>query len=115
MVKALLNAIDVKVPASVKVQVKRRHVMVQGKLGTLKRDFKHATLTLKLLANKKGGRVIRVEVWNGDRQEIATVKSVATEIKNLVRGVQYGFKVGFCFFFSLSLFFALSADSWSTV
>jgi large subunit ribosomal protein L9e len=110
MVKSLLNSIDVKVPKGLTVQVGRRQVTIKGPLGTLKRDFtvcscllqlmvlltpfvvQHATLSLKLLANTKGGRVIRVELWNGDRKEIATIKSVSTEIKNLITGVQYGFK-----------------------
>lgn len=89
---SLLNTFDVKVPPAVKVTVGKRNVTVTGPLGTLKRNYKHATLQLRLLANKKGGRVIRVEVWNGDRKQIATAKSVSTEIKALILGVQGGYK-----------------------
>jgi ribosomal protein L6P/L9E len=49
-------------------------------------------LVLKLLANKKGARIVRAEVWGGDRKQVATVKSVATEIKNMISGVQFGYK-----------------------
>lgn len=88
----LLTTFDVAIPKDLKVTVGKRNITVTGPLGTLKRNFKHATLLLRLLANKKGGRVVRVEVWNGDRKQNATAKAVSSEIKQLILGVQSGFK-----------------------
>lgn len=92
MVLNLLNSADIKVPDNVKVSVKGRRVTVSGPLGTLKRDFTHATLQLRLLVSKSGKRRVRAELWTGSRKEAAVVRSVLSEIKNLFTGVLQGFK-----------------------
>ena len=63
-----------------------------GPLGTLKRDFHHATLQLRLLVSKSGKRRVRAELWSGSRKEVAVVRSVVSEIENLITGVIKGFK-----------------------
>jgi large subunit ribosomal protein L9e len=92
MVLNLLNTAELKVPEAVKVSVKSRRVTVTGPLGTLKRTFVHATLQLRLLVSKNGKRRVRAELWSGKRQEVAVVRSVVSEIENLIKGVTQGFK-----------------------
>lgn len=142
MVLNLLNTAELEVPKEVKISVKARNVSVTGPLGTLKRDFHHATLQLRLLVrpscfffslslflsflsffsfslslslsslflfflfslflfsllsflwqvSKSGKRRVRAELWSGSRKEVAVVRSVISEIENLITGVIKGFK-----------------------
>ena len=91
MVLNQLVSEDLAVPSNVKVSVKARQVVVTGPLGVLKRDFKHATLQLQLLKTKKS-RTVRVGMWSGSKKQKATVKSVASQIRNMFVGVRIGYK-----------------------
>jgi large subunit ribosomal protein L9e len=92
MVLNSLVTAEVNVPESVKCTVKARKVTITGPLGVLKRDFDHATLQLRLFVNHKGEKRIRVGLWNGNKKQNAVVKTICSEIENLIKGVQFGFK-----------------------
>jgi len=77
------------IPADVKVSVKSRLVRVKGPRGkVLTRDFSHVAIDLQV---KKGGRQLLAEMWFGDRLGLATIRTVMTHVKNMIKGVRQGF------------------------
>lgn len=61
---------------------------VTGPRGSLKRDFRHMGVDLV----RVGKRRLRVDLWFGNRKQIAAVRTISTHIKNMVTGVR---KVGY--------------------
>jgi len=76
------------IPEGVTVSVKTRKVRVKGPRGVLTRDFSHQQIDL-ILENK--GRRLRAELWFGNRQAIACIRTVLTHIKNMITGVTKGY------------------------
>jgi large subunit ribosomal protein L9e len=69
------------------VSFKARDVKVVGPRGTLKKSFKHVDCEIQRIAKNK----IRVLVWHGDRKHVACIRTVASHIENLIKGVTKGF------------------------
>eukprot|EP00178_Gracilaria_changii_P024040 TRINITY_DN7255_c0_g1_i1.p1 TRINITY_DN7255_c0_g1~~TRINITY_DN7255_c0_g1_i1.p1 ORF type:complete len:194 (-),score=30.80 TRINITY_DN7255_c0_g1_i1:7-588(-) len=92
MVLNTLHSSEVKLPETVKASVNARKIVVTGPLGTLKREFKHAQVLIRKFTNEKGVSRIRVGVWSGDRKHRAVVQTILSQIKSLIKGVQYGYK-----------------------
>lgn len=68
-----------------------RKVTVKGKLGVLSREFKHLKLDLNTVEVGKT-RKIKVDLWFGNRKEIATLRTFKAHIDNMVAGVQWGYE-----------------------
>ncbi|KAJ4457212.1 putative 60S ribosomal protein L9 [Paratrimastix pyriformis] len=84
----LLHAHDsVAIPEGVKVELKNRRVRVTGPRGTLSRDFRHCNLDMAVVGNK-----VQVELWEGSRKTIARVRTLCSEVENLITGVTKGYK-----------------------
>eukprot|EP01130_Rhizamoeba_saxonica_P011552 TRINITY_DN47_c1_g2_i2.p1 TRINITY_DN47_c1_g2~~TRINITY_DN47_c1_g2_i2.p1 ORF type:complete len:192 (-),score=42.08 TRINITY_DN47_c1_g2_i2:29-604(-) len=77
----------VKIPKGVTVSAKARNVVVRGERGILRRNFRHLACDIRIQA----GYVI-VEVWWGNRQANAAVRTVATHIENMMTGVSKGWQ-----------------------
>lgn len=60
---------------------------VKGPRGTLVKSFKH--LAIDIYMTKK--TTIKIEKWFGKKKQIAAVRSVCSHIKNMFKGVTYGF------------------------
>lgn len=78
----------VKFPENVKFTVDKRVVSVTGPRGSLTRNFRH--MQIEIL--KSGKDTIRVRKWFGLRKELATIRTVCTHIKNMIKGVTLGFR-----------------------
>jgi len=76
------------VPEGVTVAIKTRVVTVTGPRGTLSRSFGHQAIDLLL---EKNGRLIRAELWFGNRKSIACIRTVLTHIRNMMTGVTKGY------------------------
>lgn len=63
-----------------------------GPLGTLKRNFNRANVDIQRQENKKKKRRVLLQLWQAGRKEKCVVNTIATHIKNMVRGVQTGYK-----------------------
>ena len=72
----------------VTVKIAGRTVTVKGPRGSLTKSFDHAQLQLFFI---KKGKVIRAEVWQGNRAALATARSIITHIRNMMIGVTRGF------------------------
>jgi len=79
---------SINVPDGVTVTLKGRAVRVKGPRGTLSRDFSH--LRIDLISEQKG-KLIRAELWFGNRQGLACIRTVLTHIKNMITGVTKGY------------------------
>lgn len=69
------------------VEAKARVVTVTGPRGTLKKAFKHVDCEITQVSKSK----LRVLVWHGDRKHIACIRTVASHIKNMIKGTTKGF------------------------
>lgn len=87
MVRQLLATRYVEIPEGVKLGIDGRKVTVKGKRGEITRDFKHVTLDM----NKIGHSKIRVDLWFGNRKQLACIRTVCSHIENMMTGVQFGF------------------------
>jgi len=77
-----------------------REVTVKGPLGTLQRSFKHMSLDIQQItdaATKKNS--LKVDLWFGNRETTASVRTICSHIQNMITGVTKGFKykMRFCY------------------
>mmetsp|Transcript_7462 Transcript_7462/g.15633 ORF Transcript_7462/g.15633 Transcript_7462/m.15633 type:complete len:190 (-) Transcript_7462:444-1013(-) len=86
--KTILSTRYIEYPENVTVDVKARSVVVTGPRGTLKREFKHLNIDMQPIA---GERKIRVDLWFGNRKQLACIRTVCAHVDNMVTGVQFGF------------------------
>lgn len=77
------------------LEIKSRNVKVKGPRGELERGFKHLNLAFELVGgNKDKGtnpKKLRVDLWFGNRKQLATIRTVCSHIQNLITGVTKGF------------------------
>lgn len=73
---------SVTIPKGVGCKVKARVVTIRGPRGKLTRDFRHLSMDVYMLNNKK----INVEKWFGTKKEIAAVRTVCSHIENMIKG-----------------------------
>lgn len=77
------------------LEIKSRNVKVKGPRGELERGFKHLNLAFELIGgNKDKGtnpKKLRVDLWFGNRKQLATIRTVCSHIQNLITGVTKGF------------------------
>jgi large subunit ribosomal protein L9e len=86
--KTILSTRFVEYPEDVTIDVKARVVTVTGKRGTIVREFKHLNLDL---VHMKDARKIRVDLWFGNRKQLACIRTICSHIENMVTGVRVGF------------------------
>nr|ALS05122.1 60S ribosomal protein L9 [Labidocera rotunda] len=77
----------VKIPEGIEASVKSRVVTIKGPRGSLTKSFKHLAIDIYLV----GTDTIKVEKWFGKTKQLASVRTVCSHIKNLIKGVTYGF------------------------
>lgn len=85
--KAINTTILVKIPENVNVEAKSRCITVTGPRGTLKKAFKHVDVEILLVSN-----TLKLQVWFGKKDHIACLRTVATHIENMIKGVTKGFQ-----------------------
>ncbi|KAI9014190.1 ribosomal protein L6, alpha-beta domain-containing protein [Hyaloraphidium curvatum] len=86
--KVVLSESDIVIPDGVKVEAKSRQIRVTGPRGVLTKDFRHVNLELQ----RSGKNKIHVVVWHGTRKQIACIRTVCSEIQNMIKGVTKGFE-----------------------
>ncbi len=69
------------------MKVAARTVTVTGPRGTLQRQFKGNSFAANLL----GKRTLKVDMWFGDRKQLATLRTITTHIENMIKGVTTGY------------------------
>ncbi|RLF08812.1 MAG: 50S ribosomal protein L6 [Thermoprotei archaeon] len=76
------------VPENVKVEVNGGVVKVSGPKGQLMRDFSKSGIKISSLPDGK----VLLEVWNANRKLKAMIGTVASHIRNMIKGVTQGFR-----------------------
>ncbi|KAJ3153403.1 60S ribosomal protein L9 [Geranomyces michiganensis] len=86
--KSIIQEKDIVIPEGVTLDVKSRVVRVKGPRGVLNKDLKHVNMEILRVAPNK----IRIKVWHGVRKHIACIRTVASHIENMIKGVTKGFE-----------------------
>ena len=76
------------VPENVKVEVSGGVVKVSGPKGQLMRDFSKSGIKILSLPDGK----VLLEVWNANRKLKAMIGTVASHVRNMIKGVTQGFR-----------------------
>jgi len=94
--RTIFSTRTIEIPAGVTVEVKSREVTVKGPKGSLKREFKHLSVDI---AKINDGKQIKVDLWFGNRETIAAIRTVCSHIENMITGVTkgYKYKMRFCY------------------
>jgi len=87
--KQIFSSDIVEIPQGVTVTVNSREVTVKGKFGELKRAFRHVPVEIKLF---DGGKKLKVEMWFGTTKALASIRTVCSHIKNMIKGVTKKFQ-----------------------
>lgn len=72
------------------MDIKARKVTVTGPRGTIKKDFSHLQLDLKVMkctTKKHKGDMVRIQMWNGKYKKACGVSTIRSLIKNMFVGV----------------------------
>ena len=86
--KTILSTRYVEYPEEVTVEVKSRVVTVTGRKGSITREFKHLNLDMQ---HMKEARKVRVDLWFGNRKQLACIRTICSHIENMIKGVRLGF------------------------
>jgi large subunit ribosomal protein L9e len=86
--KQIISSKEISIPEGVEVTVKSRVVKVKGPRGELERSFKFTKIDLQVI----DGKVLRAELWFGNKKAIAGVRSITSAIANMITGVTIGFE-----------------------
>eukprot|EP00827_Trimyema_finlayi_P002576 TRINITY_DN22_c0_g2_i1.p1 TRINITY_DN22_c0_g2~~TRINITY_DN22_c0_g2_i1.p1 ORF type:complete len:222 (-),score=76.03 TRINITY_DN22_c0_g2_i1:113-778(-) len=92
--KEILTESTVNIPENVTIALEKgKTVTVKGPLGTLKRSFKHMSYDAEPIADSKTKKIkkINFQMWFQRRKQRASCNSLATHIKNMIKGVQNGY------------------------
>mmetsp|Transcript_4225 Transcript_4225/g.9561 ORF Transcript_4225/g.9561 Transcript_4225/m.9561 type:complete len:189 (+) Transcript_4225:81-647(+) len=87
--KTLMQEEIIKVPKGIKITIKAKVVEVTGKNGTLKRDFKHMPIELRL---EDCGHEVRARMYFAKSKQLSMLRSVCSHISNLFDGVEKQFR-----------------------
>jgi large subunit ribosomal protein L6 len=77
---------NVEVPEGVNLTLDGHKVAVTGTNGTVTRDFAHAKLNLDYVEN-----TLRIWVENPRKKQASLVNTIASHVKNMIKGVTDGF------------------------
>ena len=83
----LRSSNDAPYPVIVTLSVKSRMVTVKGKRGTLRKSFKHMSIEMTKVSEKK----LRIDMWFTNRKQAAYMRTVKGHIQNMFKGVTYGY------------------------
>eukprot|EP00003_Mantamonas_plastica_P008641 TRINITY_DN1766_c0_g1_i1.p1 TRINITY_DN1766_c0_g1~~TRINITY_DN1766_c0_g1_i1.p1 ORF type:complete len:192 (-),score=61.11 TRINITY_DN1766_c0_g1_i1:56-631(-) len=87
--KQIFKSEKINYPKGVTITVESRKVTVTGPRGTLEKTFKHQSVDIKVLPSR---REVKVELWFGNKKQLACVKTIKSHIQNLVDGVTKGYR-----------------------
>ncbi|CAD8075885.1 unnamed protein product [Paramecium primaurelia] len=95
--KYILTEEHVQIPEKIEITQKSKIVKVKGPRGELSKNFRHSALDIQISkkVNKKTNVAksrVSVRMWQSYRKQRCQVNSVASQIRNMIRGVTTGYK-----------------------
>ncbi|HEW64171.1 50S ribosomal protein L6 [Fervidicoccus fontis] len=88
MVKSVHVVEEVEIPEGVKISIEGMKVVVEGPKGKIEKDFSH---TRNVAISLSDGKVV-VESYFARREQKALVGTIAAHIRNMITGVQKGYR-----------------------
>lgn len=76
------------IPEGVTVQIKSRQITVNGPRGVLHKNLNHINVSFEKISDA----AINIVIHNGDRKQVATLRTVKSLIANMITGVTKGYK-----------------------
>ncbi|GMM50711.1 ribosomal 60S subunit protein L9B [Starmerella bacillaris] len=76
------------IPEGVTVQIKARNITVTGPRGVLNNSVRHIDITFVKVNDKQ----IKLLMINGNRKQVASIRTVKSIVNNMIIGVTKGFK-----------------------
>ncbi|GAA5824502.1 hypothetical protein JCM3770_000102 [Rhodotorula araucariae] len=89
--KQIYKEEELEVPEGVTVAVKARVITVTGPRGTLQKNAQHVNMSIRVLTPKTGAPKVKLVVWHGARKHVACLRTIRSQIENMITGVTYGF------------------------
>ncbi|BGP41152.1 60S ribosomal protein L9B [Rhodotorula kratochvilovae] len=89
--KQIYKEEELEVPEGVTVVVKARVITVTGPRGTLQKNAQHVNMSIRVLTPKVGAAKVKLVVWHGARKHVACLRTIRSQIENMITGVRYGF------------------------
>ncbi len=84
---------ELEIPEGVTVDAKAREVVVKGKLGTLRKAFKHIPIEIRREASTKSkGQSLKFRMWLQKKKRNAVLGTIKSTIRNMITGVTVGYK-----------------------
>jgi large subunit ribosomal protein L9e len=84
---------ELEIPEGVTVDVKAREVVVKGKLGTLRKSFKHIPIDIrKEVSAKTKTPALKFRMWLQKKKRNAVLGTIRSTVRNLITGVSVGYK-----------------------
>ncbi|GAA5990255.1 hypothetical protein JCM11641_001800 [Rhodosporidiobolus odoratus] len=86
---------EVIIPEGVTVAVKARVITVTGPRGTLQKNAQHVNMSIRVLVPSEKAvnpvHKVKLVVWHGGRKHVACLRTIRSQIENMIKGVSYGF------------------------
>lgn len=76
------------IPEGVTVNIKARKITVSGPRGTLTNNVRHIDITFAKVSDTQ----IKIFMINGNRKQVAAIRTVRSIVNNMIIGVTKGFK-----------------------
>ncbi len=84
---------ELEIPEGVTVEAKAREVVVKGKLGTLRKAFKHIPIEIRKENSDKSKKpALKFRMWLQKKKRNAVIGTIRSTIRNMITGVQVGYK-----------------------
>lgn len=87
--RPILSSRKVSIPKGIYVRAKSRKIIVSGKNGFILNYFKHILVEI---SKEKTKKILRLNVWFGNRKKVANLNTICSHISNLFIGVTIGFE-----------------------
>ncbi|GAA5833556.1 hypothetical protein JCM3766R1_002573 [Sporobolomyces carnicolor] len=93
--KQIYKEEELEIPAGVTVAIKARVITVTGPRGTLQKNAQHVNMSMRVVAPSEKAitpvHKVKLVVWHGGRKHVACLRTIRSQIENMIKGVRFGF------------------------
>ncbi|GAA5820624.1 hypothetical protein JCM10212_005712 [Sporobolomyces blumeae] len=93
--KQIYKEEELEIPTGVTVAIKARVITVTGPRGTLQKNAQHVNMSMRVVAPSEKAinpvHKVKLVVWHGGRKHVACLRTIRSQIENMIQGVRFGF------------------------
>ncbi|GAA5835823.1 hypothetical protein JCM5353_003361 [Sporobolomyces roseus] len=93
--KQIYKEEELVIPAGVDITIKARVITVTGPRGTLQKNAQHVNMSMRVVAPSEKALTpvhkVKLVVWHGGRKHVACLRTIRSQIENMIQGVRFGF------------------------